>query len=187
MLGRPNSPGKVSQPRPSKYAVWTIFVAAAATLGTIRFLALADIVALHRYVSAWAATVGLPCMAVAYVCLKNQGRGGKYLGFWVIFFGVLTQLDWEFELPFVNEIVGVLSLGLIIYRSLKHKGSLPAAVAIVGCVLIIFAGLGIGTQGYCGPLPCVDIFHYTLALAYGAIVGHFAGVLKVMRREVAAS
>lgn len=148
-------------------------IGAAALCGTARFLGLEALEGLHRGLSEAAAAIAMPTIGAAALALAWARPASRRV--WGQRVLVLAALHVAASLAGVTAGYGLASGALgtaaVLVAGVRARSWCPrgGALVIVGAVLVLIAGLVIGTKGELGPFARVDVFHYVLAVADAAL------------------
>jgi glucitol/sorbitol PTS system EIIB component len=122
--------------------------------------------------------MGVPLIGLAFLLLIFNN---KNLSFLFILLVVLLYIVFSYLYvnPLLPTILGGISMLVIISVSLaKMKQNTAFSIlGITGALLILTAGLVIGTEGKIGSILRLDLFHYTIA---GAILCFYQSLVKVI-------
>ncbi len=141
----------------------------AAAIGCLRYGVAPGLIELHILFSGLAGHFAMPLIGAAYVAIAWSL--GPSRNAWLALFIALGLL------PTISVIVGLYDIYTLLVGSVGVAGILAAAaqrrraqpsaavVAAAGALLVLIAGLVIGTEGDIGPIARIDAFHYTLAVA----------------------
>lgn len=140
-------------------------IGCAACLGTARFSqknASTRLVEYHSYMSWLAHCLGLSCISVSFHLIT----GYCILSTALVTVGIRQMSSFERSIK-IGEIVGSLAVVMILLRGIwTHNG-----FAIIGSMLIVIAGLIVGTSGQLfNSIYRVDIFHVLLTIANVALM-----------------
>jgi len=160
-------------------------MALAAFVGVLRFAGADALQPLHSTLSAFATSTSMPLLGLAAVALTGPlaltRRGWIQLtGLLAGLFAVSTLLGVE---PIYGLGIGALGTASALLVGLRSLGRARRGGVLLtsGAVLVLVAGLGVGTTGELGPFDRLDIFHYLLALANLA----FGPALVLLARRAA--
>ncbi|MBC9249281.1 hypothetical protein A9179_03215 [Pseudomonas alcaligenes] len=143
--------------------------ATAALCGVVRYGLEPGWVEIHRALSQLSSALGLPLLGLAALCLGRGNAWGRptwtalVLGLVALLIGARwLGVDSGYRLG-----VNLASLLLILHAGLAHWPRRQPGLLGAGVVaLFLIAGLAVGSDGFIGPLPRVDLFHGLLTLAY---------------------
>ena len=150
-------------------AVGLALIGLAAAVGSVRYGLAPGLGDVHALLSRLAGHFGMPLIGAGYVAVAWSLRASR--GAWLALYVALGVL------PFVCDALGLGGVYILVIGSLgvlailaaaaRQRAAQPVAAmtAAGGAVLVLIAGLVIGTKGHIGPIARVDAFHYTLAIA----------------------
>lgn len=122
--------------------------------------------------------MGVPFIGLAFLLLIFNH---KNLSFFLISLVILLYIVFTYFYinPLLPTILGGISMLIIISISLAKikQNTAFSILGITGALLILTAGLVIGTEGKIGSILRLDLFHYTIA---GAILCFYQSLLKVV-------
>ncbi len=156
-------------------------MALAAFVGVLRFSGLEAMAPLHGPLSAFATAMAMPLVGLAAIAIVRPlplTRRG-----WIRGSALLAALFLLSNVVGVQALYGLAigALGtasaLIVGLRSAGQGERGGLLLAVGAVLVLVAGLGVGSTGELGPFDRLDIFHYMLAsanLAFGPALVHLA-------------
>jgi hypothetical protein len=143
--------------------------ATAALCGAVRYGLDPSWIDRHRSFTQLSAALGLPLLGLATFALSRGLAWARSI--WTLWLLVLVGLFIGARVlgvdPGYRLALNLATLLLILYAGLSRwpqRTPALAAAAVVGLFLV--AGLGVGTEGFVGPLRRVDLFHALLTLAY---------------------
>lgn len=141
----------------------------AAFVGVLRFAGADALLPLHSTLSAFATSMTMPLLGLAAVAiawpLALTKRGWiRITGLLAGLFAIAMVLD---VLPTYGIGIGALGTMSALFVGLRSLGRDRRGGLLLtsGAVLVLVAGLGVGTDGEIGPFDRIDVFHYLLALA----------------------
>lgn len=143
--------------------------ATAALCGAVRYGLDPSWIDRHRSFTQLSAALGLPLLGLAAFALSRGLAWTRSI--WTLWLLVLVGLFIGARVlgvdPGYRLALNLATLLLILHAGLSRwpqRTPALAAAAVVGLFLV--AGLGVGTEGFVGPLRRVDLFHALLTLAY---------------------
>ena len=142
-------------------------VALAALAGVFRFSVAPAVLPVHSFASGVAGQVGIPLIAAAFVALvfplnTDVAREVVLAALLMILF---LTFRFVFPLPIYSTFIGGLAAVAIVAAGARISPDSAGIFAIVGAIVLVGAGLGVGTKGALLGIPRVDIFHYLTALS----------------------
>jgi hypothetical protein len=153
-----------------------LLIGIAAFIGALRYSINPGLTELYTFVTTLAACTGLPLIAVQYAStqLGWPGRDGRMntMGASVVGFALFGL---AFPLPLYAHLVAGASLLAIAGCALRTVSSAPrrSGLAVLGALVVLFAGTAVGRVGVLGPFPRLDVFN---ALCTGAVLAIAAGL-----------
>jgi hypothetical protein len=143
--------------------------AAAAAAGAMRYGLSSELAGLHDWLSRAASFLGLPLLGLAALCLgRNWQWSGPAWG--RLLLGLCAFFELFRQMQLLDQYRLFLQMGsllLIAYAGLlQWPQRLPLLLGMAVAGLFAGAGLGVGVEGWIGPLRRIDLFHGLLALAY---------------------
>jgi hypothetical protein len=144
--------------------------AVAAAFGVLRFGADPSFTEAHRFLSSFAAQVGVPLIAFAFLHFRFRRTAGHFdlliVSLFLVGFFVLFRYFADFHLYALG--IGAMSLLSIIAVALSSLKRVPkpSKLALTGAGLMAVAGLVIKDAGSTGLFFNIDIFHVLLSAAY---------------------
>ncbi len=151
----------------------------AAFVGVLRFSGVGAALPFHAPLSAFATAMAMPLVGLAALAITRPLALTRRR--WVRIAGLLALLS------LLSQVIGLqgpygITIGALGTVSVLIVGLRSASLRlreglllVFGAVLVLVAGLWIGSTGELGPFERLDVFHYTLAtanLAFGpALVG----------------
>lgn len=155
---------------------------AAALVGALRFAGLEELAPIHRGLTDAATAITMPMMGAAALTLAwplqwSARAWSRWLGLLVVLF-VAARLAGAFAIH--GLVIGAVGTGGVLVAGLRVVARLRAAGVrlLVGAVLVLIAGLAVGSEGELGPFARIDVFHYLLALADLALVAGLLGLAR---------
>lgn len=161
--------GEADQPALFCALLGFLLPAAAAAVGVMRFALDPDAQAAHVWLSQASSFLGLPLLGAAALTLSrgwpcSRANWGRMLLGLCAFFELFRQLQ---QLENYRLLLNLATLLLILYAgAVQWPRRAPPAAAVAVTGLFLLAGLGVGSQGFIGPLRRIDLFHALLTLAY---------------------
>lgn len=152
-------------------ALCMAIIAAAASLGSMRFAGVIELVDAHAQLSHYAALVAFPVFG--WLLLRTQMRGGvvsiwEFLVATVLF----TALSLWSGVDRYASWLGATGLGCALIAALASIRRDRVSFLLIGWSVALYAaaGLWVGTDGMLGPTLRVDAYHYLLAIANPMLV-----------------
>lgn len=139
----------------------------AAFVGVLRFAGADALLPLHSTLSAFATSMtmpllGLAAVAIAWPLALTRRRWLRITGLLAGLFALAMLLD---VLPLYGIGIGALGTLSALFVGLRSLAARGGLLLTSGAILVLIAGLGVGTDGELGPVDRIDVFHYLLALA----------------------
>ncbi len=163
--------------------VCLLFIGLTAGIGAARFGG-AHVAVVHDSMSWTSKMIVLPALGAAFVALSYGLRIIRpyWYGVSLVFAAVGYGLPAKWGL-----LPGVSAMACIFWVSARHfRSARPVAVSAgLGAGLMMLVGLVVGTQGYWGPVPRVDLFHYGLAVAHLLFAYALVGLPSPMKDATA--
>jgi hypothetical protein len=161
--------GEADQPALFCALLGFLLPAAASAAGVIRFSFDPSAEVAHLWLSQASSFLGLPLLGAAALALGrgwqwSRANWGRILLGLCAFFELFRQLN---QLEDYRLLLNLTTLLLSIYAGAlqwPRRAPLTAAIALAG--LFLLAGLGVGTEGFIGPLRRIDLFNTLLIVAY---------------------
>ncbi len=153
-----------------------LFIALAASVGTLRLSGHEQLAFPHDALSAVAAFVGLPTVGAGWgTAAFAPERAARVRLLVLLPLLAASVLLWQVEL--LRTVLGGLGMVTVLAASatIARRHPVAAALGALGALLTVGVGLGIGTHGELLGFPRIGWFH--LGLALGAI--GLGGVLRV--------
>ncbi|MBL8018068.1 MAG: hypothetical protein JNM27_00260 [Leptospirales bacterium] len=148
-------------------AIAFLLTGAAAFAGVLRFSVFPGIVPVHSTLSAMAGQVGIPLLGLSFAhavfrvpvtTLQLEAAG-------VALLAVCLVNRFVFPIPFYATVIGGIGALIIIVAGVRSMVSVAGVLAIGGAIVLIVAGLAIGSSGEIWKLRRVDLYHYALAIS----------------------
>ncbi|MCE9597456.1 MAG: hypothetical protein K8S54_05760 [Spirochaetia bacterium] len=164
----------------SFYCAWGVYLAGsrygaiglglvglASLAGVFRFSVLPQIAPLHSMLSGMAGQVGIPLLALSFLSAVFQipSTDSKILvlgGLLLIAF-LFNRL--VFSIPAYGIVIGGLAALAIVIAGVRALPGTAGLLAIAGAIILIVAGLAIGSSGTMAGFKRVDLYHYVLAVS----------------------
>lgn len=165
----------------SFYSAWAVYVAGsksgaaglalvgiASLAGVFRFSFLEQLAPVHSFFSALAGQVGIPVIGLTFLFLVFRLPESGYLGMIAALLLVLCVVNrWFLPIPLYGIVVAGLGALAIIIASVRMLPSTAGILGIAGAVVLVLAGLAIGTSGNMFGFKRVDLYHYVLSISVG--------------------
>ena len=111
--------------------------------------------------------LGVPLIGLAFAMLvfKNERLSTFLIALFIIIYILFT---YSYSLPILPMILGSISMLTIVTVSASKIKEKPtfSFLGIIGAILIIVAGLVVGTEGKIGSFLRLDLYHYMIAGAF---------------------
>ena len=152
-------------------------VGLAALAGVLRFSVAPGILPVHSFLSGLAGQVGIPLLAFGFVAVAfpTGGLSTHDLPFAAAILVLFLAFRFAIGLSLYGTAVGGLAALAIVAAGVRLLPSTSGTAAIVGAIVLVVAGLYIGTKGQLYGVPRVDVFHYLTALSMALLA---AGLVR---------
>jgi len=156
-------------------------VALAASIGVLRFSAWPQLVPVHTSLSLVAGQVGIPLIGLGF-CLAvfrmppPPGPLLITLILCVLFFIFQHLIVWNLY----GTVVGALGAVAIIAAGIALFPAPSALWTAGGALLLVIAGLAVGTRGELAGMLRIDLFHYLMAIAIGMMAWGLRAATRVL-------
>lgn len=145
-------------------ATGILIIGLASFVGFINHFGIPQTASFGKFFGGLSNFMGVPLIGLAFAMLvfKNTRLSTLLIALFLIIYIVFTHF---YSFPILPTLLGSISMLTIITVSISkiRENSSFSILGIIGAILIIVAGLVIGTEGKIGSFLRLDLYHYTIA------------------------
>lgn len=148
-------------------AIAFLLTGAAAFAGVLRFSVLPQILPVHSMLSAMAGQVGVPLLGLsfAHAVFRFPATSLQVEAAGVALLAVFLVNRFLFPIPLYATVIGGIGALIILVAGARSMVSIAGALAMGGAIVLVVAGLVIGSSGEIWKFRRVDLYHYALTIS----------------------
>ncbi|MBE7436929.1 MAG: hypothetical protein HS115_00635 [Spirochaetales bacterium] len=155
-------------------------VALAASVGVLRFSILPDLVPLHTSLSAAAGQVGIPLIGLGFCLIVFRIPPPPWaliltIALCALFFVFTHFIQWNLY----GTIAGAIGALAIIAAGIALFPGGSAFFTAGGALLLVIAGLVVGTKGELAGMLRIDVFHYLMTIAIAMMAWGLRAAVRI--------